>query len=88
MVPTLLVSGKSGKSGNSKTLTTDEYFQNFCREIVRKNYFIRPAAIADKVGRFMATAYRQRLIPLMTQEDSSRAAAQSSGLIPIRKLVS
>ena len=26
----------------------------------------------------MATAYRQRLIPLMTQEDSSRAAAQAA----------
>jgi peptidase E len=85
VAPTLLV---SGKCGNIKTLTTDEYFQNFCREIAKKNCFIRPAAIADKVRHFMATAYRQRLIPLMTQEDSSRAAAQSSGLMPIRKLVS
>ena len=73
MVSTLLV---SGISGNSKTFTTDEYFQNFCREIVKKHYFIRSAAIADNVGHFMATACRQRLIPLMTQEDSSRAAAQ------------
>jgi hypothetical protein len=75
VVSTLLV---SGISGNSKTFTTDEYFQNFCREIVKKHYFIRSAAIADNVGHFMATACRQRLIPLMTQEDSSRAAAQAA----------
>jgi hypothetical protein len=75
VLSTLLV---SGKSGNSKPLTTDEYFQNFCREIVNKHCFIRSAAIADNVGHFMATACRQRLIPLMTQEDSSRAAAQAA----------
>jgi hypothetical protein len=75
VVSTLLV---SGISGNSKTFTTDEYFQNICREIVKKHYFIRSAAIADNVGHFMATACRQRLIPLMTQEDSSRAAAQAA----------
>jgi hypothetical protein len=75
VVSTLLV---SGISGNSKTFTTDEYFQNFCREIVKKHYFIRSAAIADNVGHFMATACRQRLIPLMTREDSSRAAAQAA----------
>ena len=75
MVPTLLV---SGISGNSKTLRTDEYFQNFCREIINRHYFIRSAAIADNVGHYMANAYRRRLIPLMTQEDSLRAAAQAA----------
>ena len=55
----------------------DEYFQNFCREIVNKHCFIRSAAIADNVDHIMATACRQRLIPMMTQEDSSRAAAQA-----------
>ena len=75
MVPTLLV---SGISGNGKTLITDEYFQNFCREIVNRHYFVRSAAIADNVGHIMATACRQRMLPLMTQEDSSRAAAQAA----------
>jgi hypothetical protein len=75
VVPTLLV---SGISGNSKTLTSDEYFQNFCREIVKKHYFIRSAAIADNIGHLMAAACRQALIPLMTQGDSSRAAAQAA----------
>ncbi|MFZ0511466.1 MAG: hypothetical protein WAM14_07665 [Candidatus Nitrosopolaris sp.] len=75
MVSTLLV---SGVSSNSKTLTTDEYFQNFCREILNRHYFIRSAVIADNVGHLMAIACRHRLIPLMTQEDSSRAAAQAA----------
>jgi hypothetical protein len=74
-VPASLV---SGANSNSKTLTTDEYFQNFCGEIIKKYYFIRSAAIANDVGHFMATAYRQRFIPLMTLEDSSRAAAQAA----------
>jgi hypothetical protein len=65
-------------SSNSKTLTTDEYFQNFCREILRRHYFIRSAAIADHVGHLMASARRHGLTPLMTQEESSRAAAQAA----------
>jgi hypothetical protein len=70
----VLINCVSGK----KTLTTDEYFQNFCRQIVNRHYFIRSAAIADIVGHLMATACRQHLMPLMTQEDSSRAAAQAA----------
>jgi hypothetical protein len=52
-------------------------FKTFA-EIINRHYFIRSAAIADYVGNLMATAYRRRLIPLMTQEDSSRAAAQAA----------
>jgi hypothetical protein len=65
-------------SSNSKTLTTDEYFQNFCREILKRHYFIRSAAIADHVGHLMATARRDRLRPLLTHDESSRAAAQAA----------
>jgi hypothetical protein len=68
----------SGVSKNSKTVTTDEYFQSFCREILNRHYFIRSAAIADHVGHLMATACRRGLAPLMTQEGSSRAAAQAA----------
>jgi len=75
VVPASLV---IGADSNIKTLRTDEYFQNVCREIINRHYFIRSAAITDNVGHFMATAYRRRLIPLMTQEDSSRAAAQAA----------
>jgi len=74
MVPTLLVYASS----NSKTVTSDEYFQNFCGEILNRHYFIRSAAIADHVGHLMATACRRGLAPLMTQEESSRAAAQAA----------
>ena len=75
MVPILLA---SGVSNNSKTVTTDEYFQNFCGDILNRHYFIRSAAIADHVGHLMATACRHGLAPLMTQEESSRAAAQAA----------
>ena len=74
MVPTLLVYASS----NSKTVTSDEYFQNFCGEILNRHYFIRSAAIADHVGHLMATACRHGLAPFMTQEESSRAAAQAA----------
>lgn len=63
---------------NGKKLSTDEYFQNFCREIVNRHYFIRSASIADNVGHLMTTASRRRLVPLITYEDSSRAATQAA----------
>ncbi len=63
---------------NSKAVTTDEYFQNFCTEMLSRHYFIRSAAIADHVGHLMATACRRGLVPLMTQEESSRAATQAA----------
>ena len=75
MVPTLLI---SGTSSDSKPVTTDEYFQNFCGNILNRHYFIRSAANADHVGHLMATAFRHGLTPLMTQEESSRAVAQAA----------
>jgi hypothetical protein len=65
-------------NSNSKTITSDEYFQNFCREILKRHYFIRSAAIVDHVGHLMATACRHGLTSLMTQEESSRAATQAA----------
>jgi hypothetical protein len=56
----------------------DDYFQNFCAQIVDKHYLIRSAAIADNFGHLMAAAYRKNLVPLMTFGDSSRAAAQAA----------
>ena len=75
MLPVLLV---NGASSNSKVVTSDEYFQNFCGEILNRHYFIRSAAVADHVGHLMATACRRGLAPLMTQDESSRAAAQAA----------
>jgi len=68
----------SGVSNNSETVTTDEYFQCFCKEILNRHYFIRSAAIADHLGHLMATACRQGLAPFLTNEESSRAAAQAA----------
>src|SRR5215467_3997649 len=68
----------NGVSSNSKTVTTDEYFQNFCREILDRHYFIRSASIADHLGHLLATACRQGLGPLLTSEESARAAAQAA----------
>jgi len=77
VVPTLLVSGASSNSKHAN-VTTDEYFQNFCGDILNRHYFIRSAAIIDHIGQLMATACRHGLAPLMTQEESSRAAAQAA----------
>jgi hypothetical protein len=68
----------SGVSNNSKTVTTDEYFQSFCTEILKTHYFIRSAAITDHLGHLMATACRQGLVPFLTDQESSRAAAQAA----------
>jgi len=75
VISTLLV---SGASSNDKALTTDDYFQHFCTEIVSRHYFIRSAAITDILGHLMASAYRQRLIRLLTDDESTRAAAQAA----------
>jgi hypothetical protein len=56
----------------------DDYFESFCRQVLSKDYFIRSARIADHVGHPMAVAYRPGLIPLLTSEENSRAAAQAA----------
>jgi hypothetical protein len=63
---------------DGQRLRTDEYFQDFCKQIVNKHYFIRSAAIADNIGHLLASARREGLTLLMTQEDSSRAATQAA----------
>ena len=56
----------------------DYYLQNFCKQLLDRDYFIRSAKIVDNVGHMIAAAYRQGLIPLMTSEESLRAAAQAA----------
>ena len=67
-----------GIINNSKTVRTDEYFESFCKELLNRHYFIRSAAIADHLGYLMATACRHGLVPLLTNDESSRAAAQAA----------
>jgi hypothetical protein len=48
------------------------------KAFVMEYFFVRSARIADYVGHLMTVAYRHRLIPLLTSEESSRAAAQAA----------
>jgi hypothetical protein len=57
---------------------SDVFFESFCRQVLSRGYFIRSARIADHLGHIMAVAYRHGLIPLLTSEESSRAAAQAA----------
>lgn len=74
----LCISLASSLNSQPITPTSDDYFQDFCAQIVSRHYFIRSAAIADNVGHLMAAAFRKNLSALMTLEDSSRAAAQAA----------
>jgi hypothetical protein len=56
----------------------DDYLQSFCKQLLTRDYFIRSAKLVDNVGHLIAAAYRQGLVPLMTSEESSRAAAQAA----------
>jgi hypothetical protein len=56
----------------------DYYLQSFCKQLLNRDYFVRSAKVVDHVGHEIATAYRQGLVPLMTSEESSRAAAQAA----------
>jgi hypothetical protein len=56
----------------------DGYLQCFCKQLLNRDYFIRSAKIVDHVGHLIAATYRQGLVPLMTSEESSRAAAQAA----------
>jgi hypothetical protein len=55
---------------------TDEYFQNFCREVADRHCFIRSAAIANNVGNMMAAACRKDLVAFLTQEESEHREYQ------------
>ena len=68
----------SGIINNSKTLRNDEFFQSFCKELLNRHYFVRSATIADHFGHLMATACRQGLVQLLTNDECSRAAAQAA----------
>ena len=56
----------------------DDYLQSFCKQVLSRDYFVRSAKIVDHVGHLIAAAYRQGLVPLMTSEESSRAATRNT----------
>jgi hypothetical protein len=55
-----------------------DYLQSFCKQLLNRDYFIRSAKIVDSLGHLIAAEYRQGLVPLLTSEESSRAAAQAA----------
>jgi hypothetical protein len=57
---------------------SDYYIESFCKQVLRRDYFIRSARITDHTGHTVAVAHREGLFPLMTPEESSRAAVQAA----------
>jgi hypothetical protein len=57
---------------------SDYYLENFCKQILTKDYFLRSATITDNVGHIIASAHRSYSINIMTHEEISRAAAQAA----------
>ena len=54
-----------------------EYFESFCRKILADNQSIRFVGIANHLGSLIATEYREGLVPLMTQEETSQYSIQA-----------
>jgi hypothetical protein len=54
-----------------------QYFESLCQQIQQKDHSIRFVGIADKHGNLAATAYRERLIPLMDKEETEKYALQT-----------
>lgn len=55
----------------------DEYFNNFCHEILAKDRSIRFVAVAERHGRLITSAYRDSLIPLMDRQETERYTVQA-----------
>ena len=56
----------------------DDFLESFCKDVLAKDHFIRFAGVSNHFGHLIATAYRQGLKPLMTQEETSRYAVQAA----------
>jgi hypothetical protein len=60
--------------GDSK----DDFLESFCNDVIKKDHFIRFAGVSNHFGHLVATAYREGLTPLMTNEETSRYAVQAA----------
>ena len=56
----------------------DDFFDNFCKGVLERDHFIRFAGVSNHLGHLIATAYRSNLVPLMTQEETTRYAVQAA----------
>ena len=56
---------------------SEQILSDICKQILDIDEFIRFAGIANKMGNLEATTYRQGLVPLMTQDETSQYAIQA-----------
>jgi hypothetical protein len=56
----------------------NKYLQEFCKQILKIDYFIRSVIIVDHLGHIIASASRPGLIQLMSDEEAGRAAVQAA----------
>jgi hypothetical protein len=56
---------------------SEQILSDICKQILDIDEFIRFAGIANKMGNLEATTYRQGLVPLMTQDETSQYALQA-----------
>jgi hypothetical protein len=56
----------------------DDFLEGFCKGVLEKDHFIRFSGVSNHFGHLIATAYREGLAPLMTQEETARYAVQAA----------
>lgn len=64
--------------GRTSLEDKDDFFENFCRAVLARDHFIRFAGISNHLGQLIATAYRNDLVPLMTQDETARYSVQAA----------
>ena len=57
--------------------TTSGNFTRICNEIMNLNESIRFVGVVNNLGTLLVTAYREKLIPLMTEEETKNYAMQA-----------
>jgi len=57
--------------------TTFGHFTRICNEIINLNKSIRFVGVVNNLGTLLVTVYREKLIPLMTSEETENYAMQA-----------
>ena len=57
--------------------TTSGHFTRICNEIMNLNKLIRFVGVVNNLGTLLVTSYREKLIPLMTNEETENYAMQA-----------
>lgn len=73
-----ITANSSFRNRETDTYTlSEQILSDICKQILDIDEFIRFAGIANKMGNLEATTYRQGLVPLMTQDETSQYALQA-----------